>query len=176
MLVGFKSRWATFLTRRCLRPNATSLKMVEMTWGVTKPSQSEHSRTPRNSARKLTFDSKPNGWKSKSVHISENEGKRIIADSLELHNVWMFQLLNDSSFLYKRFLIQYVLVEQFLSDDFLRSGRFPTRTRKSLPVSSEHSTISTLMNDFLVCQTLEITDWQTWKEDGRAQEKETEKP
>ena len=115
-------------------------------------------------------------WLEIEIHISENEGKRVIADSLELHNVWMFQLLNDSSFLYKRFLIQYVLVEQFLSDDFLRGGRFPTRTRKSLPVSSEQSTISTLMNDFLVCQTLEITDWQTWKDDGRAQEKETEKP
>ena len=74
-------------------------------------------------------------WLEIEIHISENEGKRIIADSLEPHNVWVFQLLNDSSFLYKRFLIRYVLVEQFLSDDFLRSGWFPTRTRKSLPVA-----------------------------------------
>ena len=65
----------------------------------------------------------------------ENKGEGIVADSLELHNVWMFQLLNDSCFLYKRFLIQYVLAEQFLNDDFLRSGRFPTRIRNSLPVS-----------------------------------------
>ena len=65
----------------------------------------------------------------------ENKGEGIVADSLELHNVWMFQLLNDSCFLYKRFLIQYVITEQFLNDDILRSGRFPTRIRNSLPVS-----------------------------------------
>ena len=91
----------------------------------------------------------------------ENKGEGIVADSLELHNVWMFQLLNDSCFRYKRFLIQYVLAEQFLNDDFLRSGRFPTRIRNSLPVSSEHSTVSALTNDFLVCQTLEIMNWKT---------------
>ena len=61
-------------------------------------------------------------WLEIKLHIRENKGEGIVADSLELHSVWMFQLLNDSCFLCKRFLIQFVLAKQFLNDDFLHSG------------------------------------------------------